>query len=34
MATMSQNALDYETLVEVANSRLKMLATAIGGAGS
>ena len=34
MATMSQNALDYETLVEVANSRLKMLAPAIGGAGS
>ena len=30
----SQNALDYETLVEVANSRLKMLSTAIGGAGS
>ena len=34
MANMSQNALDYETLVEVANARLKMIATAIGGAAS
>ena len=30
MANMSQNALDYETLVEIANARLKMLSTAIG----
>jgi flagellar basal-body rod protein FlgB len=30
MANMSQNALDYETLVEVANARLKMISTAIG----
>lgn len=30
MSKLSQNALDYESLVTVANARLKMLATAIG----
>jgi len=30
MAKLSQNALDYESLVSVANARLKMLSTAIG----
>ena len=30
MARLSQNALDYESLVSVANARLKMLSTAIG----
>ena len=34
MANMSQNALDYETLVGVASARLKMISTAIGSAGS
>ena len=34
MATMSQNALDYQTLVEIANARLKMIASAINGAAS
>jgi flagellar basal-body rod protein FlgB len=34
MADMSQNALDYQTLVEVATARLKMLSTAIGGVSS
>ena len=34
MANMSQNALDYETLVEVASARLKMLQTAIGSVAS
>lgn len=31
MSNLSQNALDYESLVTVANARLKMLATAITG---
>ena len=30
MARLSKNALDYESLVTVANARLKMLSTAIG----
>jgi flagellar basal body rod protein FlgB len=30
MAKLSQNALDYQSLVAVASSRLKMLQTAIG----
>ena len=30
MSRLSQNALDYESLVTVANARLKMLSTAIG----
>lgn len=30
MATLSQNALDYQSLVAVASARLKMLSTAIG----
>src|SRR5262249_43342993 len=34
MAGMSQNALDYETLVEIANARIKMISSAIGGAAS
>lgn len=34
MADMSQNALEYQTLVEVANARMKMLASAIGTGGS
>jgi flagellar basal-body rod protein FlgB len=34
MSDMSQNALDYETLVEVASARLKMLQTAMGTSGS
>ena len=33
MSDMSQNALDYETLVEVASARLKMLQTAMGTVG-
>ena len=34
MANMSQNALDYQTLVEIANARLKMISTVIGGAAA
>ena len=34
MANLSANGLDYETLVEVASARLKMLATAIGSTGA
>jgi flagellar basal-body rod protein FlgB len=34
MSDISQNALNYEALVEVASARLKMLQTAIGTAGS
>ena len=30
MSRLSQNALDYQSLVTVANARLKMLSTAIG----
>jgi flagellar basal-body rod protein FlgB len=30
MAKLSQNALDYQSLIAVANARLKMLSTAIG----
>lgn len=30
MAKLSQNALDYQSLIAVASSRLKMLSTAIG----
>ena len=30
MSDLSENALDYESLVEVANARLKMLSIAIG----
>jgi len=31
MSNLSENALDYESLVSVANARLKMLQTVIGG---
>ena len=34
MANMSQNALDYETLVEIANARIKMISSAINGVTS
>jgi flagellar basal-body rod protein FlgB len=34
MSNLSQNALDYQSLVEVANARLKMLSVAIGQGGS
>ena len=30
MAKLSENALDYQSLVSVSNARLKMLSTAIG----
>ncbi len=30
MSNLSQNALTYQSLISVANARLKMLATAIG----
>jgi flagellar basal-body rod protein FlgB len=33
MSNLSQNALDYQSLVELANARLKMLSTAIGSTG-
>jgi len=33
MSNLSQNALDYQSLVEVANARLKMLSIAIGQGG-
>jgi flagellar basal-body rod protein FlgB len=34
MASLSQNALDYQSLVAVASARLKMLSIAIGQGGS
>lgn len=34
MANLSANAIDYETLVEVAHARLQMLSSAIGSTGS